>query len=82
MTEDEVADALTAFYRQTFPHPGRALARDTDLLNEWFVDSFGVIQTVQFLEDTFGIHLARGEINASNFHSIRTLAALVQRKTA
>ena len=82
MTEDEIAGQIAAFCEQAFPHPDRRVERDTDLLNEWFVDSFGVIQTVQFLEDTFGIALARAEINASNFHSIRALAALVRQKSA
>lgn len=80
MTEAAIAGRLQAFYCAVFPHPGRRLELDTDLLNEWFVDSFGVIQTVQFLEDSFGVSVTRVEINAVNFSSIRTLAALVLRK--
>lgn len=80
MTEQDIAARLHAYYCEVFPHPGRTLDLDTDLLNDWFVDSFGVIQTVQFLEDTFSIILTRAEINATNFHSIRALAALVRRK--
>lgn len=82
MTEETIAGRLHAFYCEVFPHPGRRLDHDTDLLNEWFVDSFGVIQTVQFLEDSFGVTVARAEINALNFHSIRALTALVRRKLA
>jgi len=80
VSEAEIAARLHAYYCQVFPHPGRSLEYDTDLLNEWFVDSFGVIQTVQFLEDDFGVAVTRAEINAVNFHSIRALAALVRRK--
>ena len=82
MTEAVIAGQLHAFYCAVFPHPGRQLDLDTDLLNEWFVDSFGVIQTVQFLEDNFGITITRVEINTVNFHSIRALAAFVHRKRA
>jgi acyl carrier protein len=80
MTEPEIAARLHAYFSEVFPHPGRALDLDTDLLNDWFVDSFGVIQTVQFLEDSFAVALTRGDINAAHFHSIRALAGLVRRK--
>ena len=80
MSEAEIAAKLHAYYVRVFPHPGRSLEADTDLLLEWFVDSFGVIQTVQFIEDCFGVSVKRGEINASNFHSIRALAGFVRVK--
>jgi len=80
VTEAAIAGQLHRFFTEVFPHPGRQLGDDTDLLNEWFVDSFGVIQTVQFIEDCFGVSVKRGEINASNFHSIRALAGFVRVK--
>jgi acyl carrier protein len=80
VTEATIAAQLRGFYNEVFPHPGRQLHDDTDLLNEWFVDSFGVIQTVQFLEDNFAVTVTRGEINANNFHSIRALAGFVLSK--
>lgn len=80
MTEGEIAARLHAFHVAAYPHLGRLLGPDTDLLNDWFVDSFGVVQTVQFIEDTFGITVARADIDVANFHSIRTLAAFVRRK--
>ena len=80
MTEPQIAERLHAYFSEVFPHPGRRPELDTDLLNDWFVDSFGVIQTVQFLEDCFGVALSRADIHATHFNSIRALAALVRRK--
>lgn len=79
MTDEDIAGRLHAFFIKTFPHAGQVLGVDTDLLNEWFVDSFGVVQTVQFLEDTFAVEIDRVDINAENFTSIRTLTAFVRR---
>ncbi|MEZ4452940.1 MAG: acyl carrier protein [Nannocystaceae bacterium] len=80
MSEAEIAGAIRAFYLEVYPHGDRTLDDDTDLLGEWFVDSLGVVQTVQFLEDTFGVAIGRADINADNFHSVRTMAAFVRRK--
>ncbi len=77
MTDSEIAHLIRTYYLEIYPHSGSTLDDDTDLLNEWFVDSLGVVQTVQFLEDTFGIDIGSADINADNFHSIRTLAAFV-----
>jgi acyl carrier protein len=80
VTEAEIAGVIRDYYLESYPHLGRTLADDTDLLNEWFVDSLGIVQTVQFLEDRFGIDVARADVREDNFHSVRALAAFVRRK--
>jgi acyl carrier protein len=39
-----------------------------------------VVQTVQFLEDSFGIEVRRADVNAENFRSVRALAEFVVRR--
>lgn len=80
MTEADISAALHGFFKAMYPHEDATLGEDTDLLGEWFVDSFGVVQTVQFVEDRFGVVLARVDIRADTFASIRTLVALVRQK--
>lgn len=75
--EADIAGELHAFFRAMYPHAGVELEMDTDLLEEWFVDSFGIVQTVQFVEDRFGVVVARADIRAETFASIRTLVAFV-----
>lgn len=80
MTDADIAAALHAFFRAMYPHPDMTLDADTDLLGAWFVDSFGVVQTVQFVEDRFGVALERVDIRADTFASVRALVGLVRRK--
>lgn len=77
MTREEIAAAITAFIGTEFPSPEGDLTVHTVLLEEWFVDSMGVIETVLFLERAFGLEIARADINGDNFHSIATLTEFV-----
>ena len=62
---------------EEFPHPGVELTETTHLLEDFFLDSFGIIDTVMFLESTFGIEISRADINGENFRSIDALAGMV-----
>ena len=79
-TEAEIAKKRYEYYLASYPHMGQDLNYDTDLMNNWFVDSLGIVQTVQFLEETFPISITRADVNAANFYSIKTLAAFVMKK--
>ncbi len=82
MTNDQIRDQIRRFLATTFPAAGVELTDETDLLEEWFVDSLGIVQTVMFLEQTFGIQLGRADIDAVNFRTVATLAALVEARLA
>ncbi len=82
MTNDQIRDQIRRFLTTTFPAAGVELTDETDLLEEWFVDSLGIVQTVMFLEQTFGIQLGRADIDAVNFRTVATLAALVEARLA
>ncbi len=55
------------------------LSYDTDLLNDWFIDSFAIVQTVMFVEETYNISISPDDINEENFFSINTLAAFISK---
>ena len=74
MQSAEIKSQLKEFFEKEFPDPGVALTDDTHLLDDWFVDSFGIVNTTLFLEENFGIDICRADINAENFRSIETLA--------
>jgi acyl carrier protein len=73
----EIKSQLKSFFEKEFPNPGSSIADDTNLLDEWFVDSFGIVNTTLFLEEKFGIKISRADINAKNFRSIETLSQYV-----
>ena len=77
MNQFEIIQDLKAFLQREFPNQGVDLTETTDLLGEWFVDSLGIIETVLYLEKTFGIAIKRADINGDNFHNLRTLSDFV-----
>jgi acyl carrier protein len=76
----EIKSKLKDFFEQEFPDSGTTLSDNTNLLNDWFVDSFGIISTTLFLEQNFGIEISRADINATTFRSIETLSQYVSDK--
>jgi acyl carrier protein len=77
MTREQIAASIMTFIGTEFPNPGTALRADTNLLQNWFVDSLGIIETILFLEKSFDVRVSRADINGTNFHSIATLTDFV-----
>ena len=73
----EIKSQLKNFFEEGFPNPGASLTDDTNLLDDWFVDSFGIVNTTLFLEEKFGVEISRADINAITFRSIETLSQYV-----
>ena len=57
MLLSEIKIELKEFFEREFPNPGIDLKDDTNLLNHWFIDSFGIVNTTLFLEQKFGIEI-------------------------
>jgi acyl carrier protein len=76
----KISHEIRAFLLDSFPHEGKPLLDSTDLLNDWFVDSLGIIMTVVFLEKTFKIEIKSIDVNEDNFKSIDTLTHYVLEK--
>lgn len=77
MDINEIKKKISDFLMENLPNHALELNNDTDLLNEWFLDSFGVIDTILFLEETFDVTIKRSAINADNFSNINTLSSYV-----
>ena len=82
MTREEIATRIRAFLEEEFPAQDAALTNSTNLLDEWFVDSFGVVVTVLFLESAFAIKVSRSDINGTTFATIDSLTELVANRLA
>lgn len=57
----------------------RGFTDETDLQQSGLLDSFATTELTAFLEETFGIRLGAGQVNADSFRSVATLAATVER---
>ena len=53
---------------------------DTALIDEGYVASLQAIELVMFLEQRFKIEIVPEEVNVQDFHSLNTIAGLVERK--
>ena len=81
MENADIAAQLRAFLKTEFPNPGIELSDSIDLLDQWFIDSLGIVLTILFIESTFGVAVSRADINAQNFRNITTLSEFVVERT-
>lgn len=72
-----IADRIRTFLSTEYAAQGIELTDTTHLLDEYFVDSFGIIDTVMFLETAFGIRIEQRDINGDNFKDVASLSAFV-----
>ncbi len=58
---------------------GGALAFDAPLISSGVIDSFGVLEVMAFLEDTFAITIDPNAHEPAEFETVDSIAALVVR---
>lgn len=58
------------------------LATDDNLLQRAPIDSMGVVQLVDFLEQQFGVKIRAGEVTIQNFQTVDAIFAMIERKRA
>jgi len=83
MTPNErIAEYLTRRFRSTLG--GGTLAFDRPLISSGVIDSFGVLEVMAFLEDTFGITIDPNRHELTEFETVDSIAMLVEseRQTA
>ncbi len=78
MNKTEISEQLKVFLESEFPNQALDLTETTSLIEEWFIDSIGIVETVLFIEDNFGVEVSRADINGTNFQNIATLAEFVE----
>jgi acyl carrier protein len=83
-TEEHILANVRAFIEQEFLYmrPGVVLGDDDSLLRTGVLDSMGVLEVMQFLDDTFGVSPADDEITESNLGSLRAISRFVQARTS
>jgi len=79
---DTMVSAIRTYVRETFLYarPDVALADEGSLLQQGVIDSMGVVELVEFLQGTFGIHVEDDEITEDNLGTIGAIARYVSRK--
>ena len=78
--EDAILAFVTHRFRATIGNT--AVVSNTPLFSSGIVDSFGVLELIAFLEDTFHIQIDPARHELTEFDSAAKIAALVTRLSA
>ncbi len=75
-------DPIRAFIFENFLFDAEesALKNDDSFLEQGIIDSTGVLELVEWLEDEFGIQVEDDELVPENLDSVDLLAAFIARK--
>jgi acyl carrier protein len=80
---EQVIEAVRGFLSEKLRIPdAQAIAADLPLLQKGVIDSLELLQVASFLEKTFDIPVEDTDVVPSNFRSLATMAAFVERKRA
>lgn len=78
MSEQETISAfLVTRFRTSIRHG--LLGPDDPLISSGIVDSFGVLEVMAFLEDTFGVTIDPSRHELTEFETVNRIAAVVER---
>ena len=75
-------DAIRAFIFENFLFDAdeNALQNDASFLEQGIIDSTGILELVEWLEDEFGIQINDEELIPENLDSVDLLAAFIKKK--
>jgi acyl carrier protein len=81
MSPNDLNDSIRNFLLEKFPLARKRGVRfDDNLLESGIIDSLGILDLVNFLEQNLGITLSDEELVPENFLTIERLSAFVQSK--
>ncbi len=74
----EIKQALRKFLAENSDDGAANITDETNLFESGILDSFKILTTVLFIEETYAISLDFEELNESNFHSIDAMADFIR----
>jgi len=77
MSRDQIANRLLGYFRSRAPDPAIALTASTRLIDDWLLDSLGILDALLYLEDEFGVAMQRADITAETFGSVSSLTDFI-----
>jgi acyl carrier protein len=75
----DIAKELNNFIVSTLDAP-RAIGFDDDLIDLGLIDSFGILELLDFINQEFGVNLSPDDVVPENFRSIHSLTTLIEAK--
>lgn len=79
MNKDQIVTRIRAFVEENFLYmrPDMELANDESLMGKGVVDSMGVMEMIEFLEEEFGVVVDDDDITEENLGTIDRIAEYV-----
>lgn len=78
-----VIDTISQFIRDKFEiGDDPDFTNDVHLFNEGFVDSFGAVEIIHFVEETYDIEITQKDITLFPMNTVEEIAAVVESKIA
>ncbi len=76
-----VAETISEFIKEKFDiGDDPDFTNDVHLFNEGFVDSFGAVEIIHFVEETYGISITQKDITLFPMNTVNEIAAVVESK--
>ena len=83
-SEAEVVSKVKAFIQENFLYmrPNFQVGTEDRLLEQGIIDSMGVLDLLNYLEETFGVRVADDELTEDNLGTLSSIARFVNAKRA
>ena len=76
-----VAKTISEFIKERFEiGDDPDFTNDVHLFNEGFVDSFGAVEIIHFVEETYGISITQKDITLFPMNTVNEIATVVESK--
>lgn len=82
VTESEIVSETRRYITDNFLYarPDRVVGEDEHLMERGIVDSMGMMELIDFVEERFGVLPGDDEITEQNFATLARIAAFIARK--
>lgn len=78
---EKIRETLNQFIREHFEIGNDPdFTNDVHMFNEGFVDSFGAVEIIHFVEETYGIQITQRDITLYPMNTVNEIAAVVAKK--
>lgn len=76
-----IEEALSEFIREKFEiGDDPDFTNDVHMFNEGFVDSFGAVEIIHFVEENYNIKITQRDITLYPMNTVNEIAAVIKKK--
>jgi len=77
-TTDSIAHWITAWFEKR--NPGTEIVPDANYYEAGYVDSFGIIELIEVIEEKFAIRFSDDDFKLSSFRTIVGVTKIIERR--